>query len=716
MIALLSLALASPVDLRVLEKGSGDPVRATVEVTGADAIHVTDAAGRLTLDVDAPVVLVISAEGLRTTEVEVTPPLDKPVRVFLQKGRGPMVVVVEAFRPTPDVSRHVVDAEMAYETPGNLEDAVRLVQSLPGVAVQREYSPSAGTLTIRGSAPHDSRYYLDGIEVPYLYHFNQYASVFPASQLGQLELYSSTFGARYGDSVGAIVEAESARERPEGLHGSAFVNFVIAGGELSAPLGKKWWVAASGRRSYQDLAGESSDQYTVWPVFADWALRAEHGDARRGTGFFFWGAGDSYHRAAGELDLLDPVEAEDTPQFEYARRFQVAGVRHHWNAGNDWGRLVVGVVNDRLSGELTSSGAQRQGTLSLNSRLDASRRFGRYSGYDLGYELRTERVALEVTDPGFGRVLVAEEAPALARGVPVDDRLSRTSGGVYGTLHTGFEGVRVMPSVRMGFDSTTSNASFEPRLAARWRVSDSTELRAAGGRYTQRPPSEHLFAGTGDPKFPTTKSWQAAAGVEQTVAGRLTLNVEAYRKWLTDVMIFPIDGPAEILDRGDAYGIELTWRYRIKEIMFLHGWAAYARSTVGTGDEKQWADGDQPVNLGIVASWDPTPKLNLGARYRLGSGLPYTPLDGSVYDGTTDGWIPTPGPNNGARLPLYQKLDLRVAWTFPFNRWKLTTSAEVWYVPKASAQLYPAWNYDYSEQGWVRGPTLLPLLGARAQF
>jgi len=713
-IALLSLAWAADLEVRVMEMGTGNAIGATVEI--GDHSWTTGRDGRLSLDITEPVHLVVSAPGFRTAEVEVTPPIDKPLRVFLPRTRGPLVVVVEAFRKTPDVSRHVVDAEMAYETPGNLEDAVRLVQSLPGVAVQREYSPSAGTLTIRGSAPHDSRYYLDGIEVPYLYHFNQYASVFPASQLGQLELYSSTFGAKYGDSVGAIVEAETARDRPDRVEGTAFLNFVIAGGQIRAPVGKNWWVAASGRRSYQDLVGGGSSQYTVWPVFSDFSLRAEHGDERRGTGFFFWGAADRYDRAVGELDVLDPVEAEQSPQFRYRRSFRVGGVRHHWNSGDDWGRLVVGVVDDRLSGILSSNGSQEQATLSLSSRLDASRRFGTYSGYDLGYELRAEQTDLAVTEPGFGRILVAEEAPALGRGVAVDDRISRTQGGLYATLHTGFNGVRIMPSMRLGFDSSTTQATLQPRIAARWRLTDSTELRAATGRYAQRPPTTLLFPGTGNPLYPTTTSWQVAGGIEQTLAGRLTLNIEGYRKWLSDVMVFPIGEPPQVLDSGDAYGVELTWRYRIREVMFLHGWAAWARSTVGRGELRRWSDGDQPVNIGLVASWDPTQKLNIGARYRLGSGLPYTPLQGSVYDGGTDGWIATPGLDNGARLPLYQKLDLRVAWTFRFNRWKLTTSAELWFVPKSSAQLYPAWNYDYSEQGWVRGPTLLPLLGMRAKF
>ena len=128
------------------------------------------------------------------------------------------------------------------------------------------------------------------------------------------------------------------------------------------------------------------------------------------------------------------------------------------------------------------------------------------------------------------------------------------------------------------------------------------------------------------------------------------------------------------------------------------------------------ADGDQPLNLGLVASWDIARGLNLGLRYRLGTGLPYTPLDGSLYDAGEDQWIPRVGSFNGARLPLYQKLDLHVERTWTFERWQLSLLAELWMVPRASAQLYPTWNYDYTEQGWVIGPTILPLLGARARF
>ena len=122
------------------------------------------------------------------------------------------VVVVEARRDAPVVSEETLDRERVLLTPGTFEDAVRLVQSLPGVALTPEYGPQAGDLAIRGAAPWETRYLLDGVEIPYLYHFNGYSSVFPARLLEELTLLPSTFGAEHGDATGAIVQTTSTWE------------------------------------------------------------------------------------------------------------------------------------------------------------------------------------------------------------------------------------------------------------------------------------------------------------------------------------------------------------------------------------------------------------------------------------------------------------------------------------------------------------------------
>lgn len=711
MIPLLLAAQAAELDVVVRERGVNEPVVAELHLGGAQVQTDEEGRARVELAAEGARTLTVRALGYLQTDVTI-PEGARKLRIVLEPEPPALEVVVEGVRRTPDVSRHTVDAEVAFETPGNREDAVRLVQSLPGVAVQREYSPSAGTLSVRGSSPQDSRYFLDGVEVPYLYHFNQYASVFPASQLEELTLLSSTFGAEWGDSVGAIVSATSRQDAPTALHGSAFVNFVVVGGQIRTPLRNGWWASLGGRRSYQDLNGEATDQYTIWPVFSDTSLQIEKGDADRGTGLFLWTASDRYARAAGELDVLDPYEADTVPRLDFRRGFQVGGVRHRWRDRTSWGRAVVAVDHDRLSGELTGNGAQHTRSAGVQSRVVHHHRPPKGPGYDLGIVLEARSTRLEVEDPGPAGLLVATEAAALARGVAVDDTLGRVQGGLHGTLHAETGAVRWMPGLRLGFDSLARDATLEPRLSAVASLGPTTTLRAGAGRYAQRPPTEHLFEGTGEPDFPTTTSWQAVVGLDQTFYGRLETHVEAYAKALRNPLQLQVDGPALVADRGRALGAELTWRYRIREIVFVHGWVGVSRSWIGDAP----GPGDQPVNLGLVGSWDPSDRWNLALRYRLGSGLPYTPVQGSVYDGGRDTWIPVAATLNSERMPVYQKVDLRAEYTVRFPRWSLSANAELWYVPKRSAQLYPAYSFDYSETIWVRGPTLFPLAGLRATW
>jgi hypothetical protein len=259
--------------------------------------------------------------------------------------------------------------------------------------------------------------------------------------------------------------------------------------------------------------------------------------------------------------------------------------------------------------------------------------------------------------------------------------------------------------VRLATDTGTATVLPEPRLAVRWRVDDALELKLAAGRYHQAPETEHLMPGTGDPDLPNTGAWQLALGFDKTFSGRLELSVEGYGKWLEDPLVYPVGQAAQVRDRGAAFGVEAVTRYRLLETVFLWGWVSVSRSLVETADGWRPGDGDQPVIGGFVFSWDLAEGWNVGLRWRYGSGQPFTTVSGVVYDGSRDRWLPVAGPLNDARLPT---------WTF--DRWSLQLAAELWWVPARYAQIYPTWSYDYGEQGWVTGPSFVPLLSVRATF
>ena len=89
--------------------------------------------------------------------------------------------------------------------PGGNNDITKVIQSMPGI------SPSIGgfrnDVIIRGGAPNESVYYLDGIEIPNINHFSTQGSaggpvgMLNVSFVREVTLASSAFGAEYDNPL-----------------------------------------------------------------------------------------------------------------------------------------------------------------------------------------------------------------------------------------------------------------------------------------------------------------------------------------------------------------------------------------------------------------------------------------------------------------------------------------------------------------------------------
>ena len=203
------------------------------------------------------------------------------VRLWMRpRGGNPYETVVEGEREVLEVTKRTLQRQQLTSVPGTFGDPIRVIQTLPGM----QRAPfGLGLLLVRGSNPDDTGIYVDGHEVPSLFHFLGGPSIFNAEMLDSIDLYPGGFPARFGRHHGGAVALELRPSKSDGVHGSAKVDFIDAGGYLRAPITKDLSFAVAGRRSYIDLflgfvlpQPAKGGQRIVTPVYYDYSGRLDY--------------------------------------------------------------------------------------------------------------------------------------------------------------------------------------------------------------------------------------------------------------------------------------------------------------------------------------------------------------------------------------------------------------------------------------------------------
>lgn len=151
------------------------------------------------------------------------------------------------------VSLRTIGSSEIDRNPGGNRDISKVIQSLPGVA-----SPSTfrNDIIIRGGAPNENRFYLDGIEVPNINHFaTQGASGGPVGMINinfirEVDFYSGAFPANRGNALSSIFDFKQKDGNTEKLITTATVGSSDLGITLDGPISKNTTYILSARRSY----------------------------------------------------------------------------------------------------------------------------------------------------------------------------------------------------------------------------------------------------------------------------------------------------------------------------------------------------------------------------------------------------------------------------------------------------------------------------------
>jgi hypothetical protein len=174
--------------------------------------------------------------------------------------------------------------------------------------------------------------------------------------------------------------------------------------------------------------------------------------------------------------------------------------------------------------------------------------------------------------------------------------------------------------------------------------------------------------------------------------------------------------------RTRNYGFEVLLRKR--NVGRLYGWLSYtlswARQDELEAPFETYTDSfDQRHNLAVVASYSLPRRWRIGGRFRLVSGVPYTPIVGvlDIPGGPSlTKTLPLYGSPNTARFPLFHQLDLRVDKRWYARRVIITLYLDVQNVYNhQNVELY-RYSPDYRRREASLGLPIFPSIGVRIDY
>ena len=266
----------------VIDKNSRQPLEfINVMIIGLNKGSVTNVEGRFTIEQVPPGIYRLQASAIGYKSVTTseyilsTKNLNIPIEMEenLTELEG-VTITASPFRRDVEspVSLRIIGIQEIEKSPGANRDISRIVQSYPGVA----FSPIGyrNDLIVRGGAPSENRFYLDGVEIPNINHFStQGASGGPvgilnADLIREVNFYTGAFPADKGNALSSVLDfklrdGDMERNSLKATLGASEVSLASNG-----HIGKKTSYLVSVRQSYLQFLFDMLD-LPFLPTFTD---------------------------------------------------------------------------------------------------------------------------------------------------------------------------------------------------------------------------------------------------------------------------------------------------------------------------------------------------------------------------------------------------------------------------------------------------------------
>jgi len=680
---------------------------------------------------EGPVTLLVPSYDHEEFQLELEVPLQEKLVLKLQPlPKSKYRISVE--RQRPDASRVIVSAKEAAEIPGGAGDPVKVIEVMPGVARVSAAGPNAGQIIVRGSAPEDTKNFIDGLPSPQLYHFGNLYSILQEVYIDTVDFRTGGFSVEYGDALGGILNLTLAPIPTDGSHFEADVNVYHTSIAGSTTIGDKWAVSAGVRRSYIDAilpailegSGAGADLIAA-PVYYDYQVRADYNPDPKGQlRILAYGSDDKLAVEFAEPAAQDP----QTTGFGINQRVHQIQAYYEYKFSRDF-NLSAGITSG-YQGVRFNIGEDRTFKLRVCPLVLRSE-----FGYRISNKLRlragvlgsTQNAGVKLNLPRRGKEGQVDDNGAGDEVFNIDvvawqNRLDAWTELQYNPVKT----VGLILGARSAnWLGSFSDSAAEPRLTLYWQALENTQLSFGAGLNYQAPLPDETADQVGNPDLLAERSIYSVLGLKQQFSDIFSFNLQFFSKELSSLVSpvpFDFENPNQLpydnAATGSVIGGEILAQLATERFT---AWLSYSLSrsvrTDRPGEPERLFSFDQTHVLSFVSSVIFGAGFTGGVRVRYSTGNPFTPLTTGYYDASSDVYVPRPvGSPLSARLQDFFALDVRISKEFRFDNWLLETYLEVNNATNRENVENVGYSYDYSERSDINGLPLVPSFGLKAVY
>ena len=551
--------------------------------------------------------------------------------------------------------------------PGGFFDISKVIQSLPGVGGGAAGGTFRNDIIIRGGAPSENVFYLDGIEIPIINHFGtQGSGGGPAGILNVLliedvKLSTSAFDAKYDNALSSVFQFKQKNGNPNKFQGNLRLSLTESALTLDGPLSKKTTFIASTRKSSLGVIANLLN-WSFLPNYADFQFKTTTRINDKTTLTFLGVA------AVDRFKFITPDSL--TAENQYVLSSNPTIDQNSYTIGATLKKIIPnGFWNLSISRNFLDNQAnkfednknpiEQQRTLKIKSiEAESKIRFDVTKNYDnitLSYGLTGQLVRF---DNDFFQVLNKSSNPLIYPSLIVQSK-TNTNFIKYG----GFAqiGTRVFDDklslsagLRMDANNLSNSESnplkqLSPRLSASLAISDVLRLNASYGIYYRLPTYTQLnFTdnATGKKTNPGTYIQAAhyVAGFEYLPKNTTRFTIEGFYKSYSNYPVSVLDGisiankglefgaignePITQSGKGRAYGIEFFAQQKLTKNFFgVFSYTFYRSEFSGLNNKFVSASWDNRQLISMTAGYKLPKNWEIGLKFRYQGAAPFTPYN-----------------------------------------------------------------------------------------